>query len=216
MFLTLGLFVAALASGWWAVIRGPDLLARSDNPRRIIEDRYVPRGMLLDRTNTQINSTEGKTSTYTRVYKYPDLSTVVGYNHPIYGQSGLEASLDEYLRGLRGNPTATIWWNHLLYGMAPKGLDVRLSLDLYLQFRADEMMTGQRGTVILLNAQTGEIYVMSSHPTFDPSRLDEIGKKPQYRPRQTVDQSCHPGTLPLGTMPGAICTGTPGRQNFHA
>ena len=65
----------------------------------------------------------------------------MGYNHPIYGQAGLEASLDEYLRGLRGNPAATIWWNHLLYGMSPNGLDVRLSMDLTLQARADELMT---------------------------------------------------------------------------
>lgn len=200
VFLSLGLFAAALANGWWALVRGPDLLTRPDNPRRIIEDRYVPRGMLLDRTNTQINSTEGETSTYTRVYNYPDLATVVGYNHPIYGQSGLEAALDEYLRGLRGNPSTTIWWNHLLYGMAPNGLDVRLSLDLYLQYRADEMMRGHRGAVILLNAQTGEIYIMSSHPTFDPSRLDEIGTNLNKDPDKPLINRATQGLYPIGTM----------------
>ncbi|HEY3475690.1 MAG TPA: FtsW/RodA/SpoVE family cell cycle protein, partial [Anaerolineales bacterium] len=141
-FLCLGLFVAALANGWWAVVRGPDLLTRPDNPRRIIEDRYVPRGELLARSNAVINETQGMTGTYERVYQYPDLAPVTGYNHPIYGQAGLEAALDEYLRGLRGNPAATIWWNHLLYGMSPDGLDVRLSLDLLLQARADELMKG--------------------------------------------------------------------------
>ena len=50
-FLLLGLFAAALTNGWWAIVRGPDLLTRTDNPRRIIEDRYVPRGLLLDRSN---------------------------------------------------------------------------------------------------------------------------------------------------------------------
>ncbi len=161
-----------LANGWWAIVRGPDLLTRPDNPRRIIEDRYVPRGELLDRSNAVINGTEGTTGSYTRVYQYPDLASVTGYNHPIYGQGGLEASLDEYLRGTRGNPAATIWWNHLLYGMSPDGLDVRLSLDLTLQARADALMDGQRGAVVLLNAQSGEIFVMSSHPTFDPTRLE--------------------------------------------
>ena len=175
VFLSIGLFATALTNGWWAILRGPDLLVRTDNPRRIIEDNYVMRGMLLDRTNIIINTTEGEIGTYTRVYKYPDLASVVGYNHPIYGQAGLESSLDEYLRGLKGNLASTIWWNHLLYGMSPNGLDVRLSIDLYLQFRADELMVDHRGAVILLNAASGEILVMSSQPTFNPNDLNEIG-----------------------------------------
>lgn len=200
VFLSAGLFTAALANGWWSIIRGPDLLTRPDNPRRVIEDMYVPRGMLLDRTNAPINTTEGQIGAYTRAYKYPDLAAVVGYNDPIYGQSGLEASLDEYLRGLRGNPSAIIWWNHLLYGMAPKGLDIRLSLDLYFQYRADEMMIGHRGAVILLNARTGEIYVMSSHPTFNPSHLNEIGARLNKDPDKPLINRAVQGLYPIGTM----------------
>jgi cell division protein FtsW (lipid II flippase) len=200
VFLSLGLFTAALANGWWAIVRGPDLLTRTDNPRRIIADRYVPRGMLLDRTNQPINTTEGETGTYTRVYQYPDLAPVTGYNHPIYGQSGLEASLDEYLRGLRGNPAATIWWNHLLYGMSPDGLDVRLSLDLLLQQRADELMKDQHGAAILLNAQSGEIFVMSSHPTFDPGRLNEIGAQLNKDPNKPLINRAVQGLYPTGTL----------------
>jgi hypothetical protein len=199
-FLSLGLFTAALANGWWAVVRGPDLLTRTDNPRRIIEDRYVPRGLLLDRTNQAINTNKGTTGSYERVYQYPDLAPVTGYNHPIYGQSGLEASLDDYLRGIRGNPAGTIWWNHLLYGMSPHGLNVRLSLDLYLQFRADEMMNGHRGAVILLNAQSGEIFVMASHPTFNPSHLDEIGTRLNQDPDKPLINRAVQGLYPAGSM----------------
>lgn len=200
VFLSLGLFTAALTNGWWAIVRGPDLLTRSDNPRRIIEDRYVPRGKLLDRRNEPISTTEGTRGSYRRVYQYPDLAPVTGYNHPIYGQSGIEASLDEYLRGLRGNPSGTIWWNHLLYGMSPTGLDVRLSLDLSLQAHADERMADQHGAVILLNAQSGEILVMSSHPTFDPSRLDEIGAGLNKDPDKPLINRAAQGLYPSGTV----------------
>jgi len=200
VFLSLGFFIAALANGWWAVVRGPDLLTRPDNPRRIIEDRYVPRGQLLDRSNAVINGTEGTTGSYGRVYHYPGLATVIGYNHPIYGQSGLEASLDEYLRGLRGNPAADIWWNHLLYGMAPHGLDVRLSLDLTLQSHADEMMMDHRGAVVLLNAQSGEIFVMSSHPTFDPTDLNEIGAQLNKDSEKPLINRAVQGVYPAGSM----------------
>jgi hypothetical protein len=182
------------------VVRGPDLLTRPDNPRRIIEDRYVPRGELLDRSNTVINGTEGTTGTYSRVYRYPALASVTGYNHPIYGQGGLEASLDEYLRGTRGNPAAAIWWNHLLYGMSPDGLDVRLSLDLNFQRRADSLMTGRRGAAILMNAQSGEIFVMSSQPTFDPADLNEVGVQLNKDPNKPLINRATQGLYPLGTL----------------
>jgi cell division protein FtsW (lipid II flippase) len=200
VFLSLGLFTAALTNGWWAIVRGPDLLTRPDNPRRIIEDRYVLRGQLLDRNNDPINTTDGTKGSYRRVYQYPVLAAVTGYNHPIYGQSGLEASLDEYLRGLRGNPAATIWWNHLLYGMSPRGLDVRLSIDLALQAHADELMKDRSGAVILLNAQSGEILVMSSHPTFDPGRLDEVGAGLNKDPDKPLINRAAQGLYPTGTM----------------
>jgi cell division protein FtsW (lipid II flippase) len=199
-FLMLGLFTAALANGWWAVVRGPDLLTRTDNPRRIIEDRYVRRGMLLDRTDTPITSTVGSTGNFTRVYNYPDLAPITGYNNPIYGQSGLEDSLDEYLRGVKGNPAGTIWWSHILYGMSPHGLDVRLSLDLYLQQRVDEMMLGHSGAVVLLNAQSGEILVISSQPTFNPNHLNEIGAQLNKDPRKPLINRPLQGLYPAGTM----------------
>jgi cell division protein FtsW (lipid II flippase) len=199
-FLCGGLFIAALSNGWWAVVRGPDLLTRPDNPRRIIEDRYVPRGELLDRSNGIINGTQGTTGSYARVYEYPDLASVAGYNHPIYGQGGLEASLDEYLRGLRGNPATSIWWNHLLYGMSPDGLDVRLSLDLPLQRRADALMAGHRGAVVLLNAESGEIFVMASHPTFNPTDLNELGAQLNKDPNKPLINRAAQGLYPLGTL----------------
>jgi hypothetical protein len=199
-FLALALFTAALANGWWAVVRAPDLLTRPDNPRRIIEDRYVARGWLLDRANTPITTTSGTTGTYTRIYEYPALAPVTGYNHPVYGQSGLESSLDDYLRGLRGNPSGVIWWNHLLYGMSPQGLDVRLTLDLGLQSRADELLADQSGAVLLLNAHSGEIFVMASHPTFDPGNLDEIGTLLNTDPGKPLINRAVQGVYPAGGL----------------
>ncbi|MEP6895692.1 MAG: FtsW/RodA/SpoVE family cell cycle protein, partial [Chloroflexota bacterium] len=94
-FLIAGLFASALANGWWSVIRGPDLLTRSDNQRRMIEERYVARGALIDSTNSIINTTTGNLGNYSREYKYVDLAPVTGYTDPIYGQAGLEESLDD-------------------------------------------------------------------------------------------------------------------------
>lgn len=171
----LGLVAMSLGAGWWTMLRSDDLLSRTDNPRRAISDRYVQRGALLDRDNTVISVTQGEIGNLTRVYMYNELAPVVGYTHPIFGQAGLEASLDSYLRGLQGNPTSLIWWDRLLYGTPPPGLDVRLSLDLDLQTEADRLLGNHKGAIVLMNAKSGEVLVMASHPGFDPNQLDEQG-----------------------------------------
>ena len=102
----IGVIAMSLGTGWWTLVRGPDILNRTDNARRAISDRYVRRGSLLDRKDKPIDETEGETGDLTRVYLYPELAPVVGYTHPIFGQAGLEASLDSYLRGLQGNPAS--------------------------------------------------------------------------------------------------------------
>ncbi|MDP1546452.1 MAG: FtsW/RodA/SpoVE family cell cycle protein [Anaerolineales bacterium] len=197
--LAIGLAASALSAGWWAIVRGPDLLTRTDNPRRAIADRYVLRGELVDKNNTPINVTEGQSASYLRTYLYPQLAPVTGYTHNVYGQAGLEASLDNYLRGLQGNPTSLILWNQLLYGTPPPGLDVRLSIDITLQSAADQLLGGHRGAILLMNADTGEILVMVSHPVFDPNKLSEEGEalsQDQYSPllnRATL------GLYPIGT-----------------
>ena len=171
--LILAIIAASLTTGWWAFHRGPNLLTRTDNPRRAIADRFVHRGSLLDRHNSSLAESTGQAGSYIRQVSYPSLGPILGYTHPVYGQSGLEASLDPYLRGIQGNDPLTIWCHHLLYGQPPPGLDVRLTLDLELQLLADELLGGHSGALILLNAENGEILVMASHPTFDPDRLDD-------------------------------------------
>lgn len=198
--LFLGLFGCALANGWWSVVRGPDLLTRTDNQRRIIESRYVPRGALLDSSNSIITTNRGRIGTYERDYKYDDLAPIVGYTDPIYGQAGLEAALDEYLSGQNGNPTRTIAWSNLLYGMDPKGLDVRLSIDLRLQSRADELLHGHLGSVVLLNAQSGEILIMASHPTFDANHLAETGAQLIREADKPLLNRATLGQYPTGTI----------------
>jgi len=197
--LALGLAASAISVGWWAIVRGPDLLNRTDNPRRAIADRYVPRGELLDRNNQPINITEGESGTFSRIYLYPNLSPITGYTHPVYGQAGLEATLDGYLRGLQGNPGALMWWEHLIYGTPPPGLDVRLSLSLILQSKADQLLGGHTGAIVLMNAETGEILAMASHPTYDPSKLDDEGEALAQNPSAPLVNRATQGLYPIGT-----------------
>ena len=169
-----GVILIALGLGWWAFIRGPDLLTRTDNPRRAISDRFVQRGSIIDRNNSPINVSIGSPGEYQRTYFYPWLSGTSGYTSSVYGQSALEASMDPVLRGLEGNPGFTIWWNHLLYGQPPTGLDIRTTINLDFQELADQALSGDIGAAVLLDAENGEILTISSNPSFDANELDEI------------------------------------------
>ena len=168
-----GIAATTVITGWWTFYRAPILLTRTDNTRRAIADRYVRRGSILDRHNNPLVEVLGQPGSYTRHNLDPALGSIIGYTHPVYGQFGLESSLDPYLRGLQDNPSLSIWWNHLLYGQPPPGLDVRLSLDSDLQKTADSLLGDNIGALVLLNPQSGEILVMASHPTFDPDQLDQ-------------------------------------------
>jgi cell division protein FtsW (lipid II flippase) len=200
--LLLGLFALALTAGWWAVARSSTLLARPENPRRVITERYVQRGALIDRNNRPITTTIGSPGDYRREYDYPQLSDTTGYNHPLYGQAGLESGLDGYLRGLVGTPSTMILADELLYGQTPPGLNVRLTIDLEIQEQADSMLQGHHAALVLLNAQTGEILVISSHPNFDPNRMDEIWLNLLQDPNAPLFNRATQGQYPPGAALG--------------
>jgi cell division protein FtsW (lipid II flippase) len=202
--LLVGLAGLAVLAGWWSLLRGPDLVARTDNPRRAIADRYVPRGALLDRHNLPLSATEGTTGDLVRRYLYPELAPTLGYTDPRYGQAGLEASLDPYLRGLRGNPDELIWWDHVLYGQPPPGVDVRLSLDLDLQRTADRLLGRRAGAIVLLNAGSGEILALASHPTFDPNRLEQDWAALVADPATPLLNRAIQGRYALGNVMGGL------------
>ncbi|MCE5206874.1 MAG: FtsW/RodA/SpoVE family cell cycle protein [Chloroflexi bacterium] len=165
--------VLALTNGYWVLIRSDDLLSRSDNLRSAIGDLYVPRGNFLDRNNAPLTQSSGERGDYSVELLYPSLSPIIGYSDLYYGQAGLEASLDPYLRGMQANATSEIWSNAILYSQRPPGLNVRLSLDIEVQTIAGSMLEGVKGAVVLLNAQSGEILTIASTPYFDTNSLQE-------------------------------------------
>lgn len=198
------LLVLGLANGYWSFIKSGDLQTRADNPRPAINDRFAMRGSLLDRHNEPLAITEGEPGGLTRRVLVPELATTIGYNHPLYGQSGLEASLNDYLRGLKGTPSSTVWTSQLLAGQPPSGLDVRLSLDKNIQRVADRYLAGKKGALVLINAVTGEILALSSQPGFDPNTLDEHWAELNKDTSAPFVNRVTQGVYPPGTALGAF------------
>jgi cell division protein FtsW (lipid II flippase) len=194
-----GILAAALVNGWWSVFRSASLSGRVDNPRRSIAERYVRRGALVDRSGQPITMSMGTPGEFTREYLVPGLAATTGYSHPVYGLSGLEQAYDDYLRGVDGNPSLLIWSNQLLYGQPPTGLDIRLSIDSFIQKLTDQALSEKKAAAIVLNAQTGEILAISSQPGFDPNTLDENWLSWTTRVDSPLMNRVTQGSYPVGT-----------------
>ncbi len=168
------IIATSVLSFWWSAY----LVSRPENPRWIIDDRYVPRGKILDRRNKVIVTNSGLPGSYTRTSSHIPLYPIVGYTSSTYGQTGIESSMFAYLRGYAGYPFCTQFIQDLLYNQPPEGLDVRLTLDLDLQRRADAhlldaLQEDEGGAIVVMNAQSGEILAMASHPYFDAENIEE-------------------------------------------
>lgn len=165
--LFVGLVVCGITLGYWSLIKSPDLLSRTDNARRALNDLYSKRGSILDRNNQVLVSTDGDQGNYVRRYHYSFLTPILGYNHPTFGQANIEASYDPYLRGERGQPDLNIWWNHLTLGRPPDGLNIRSTLDISLEEKLLALFDGGKGAALLVTPRNGEIIGAVSVPYAD-------------------------------------------------
>lgn len=175
---TRGLLVAfavvALALGYWVIVRGDGLLARDDNPRRVLAEQRIQRGQILDRNGVVLSESapDPDTRVVRRHYPYPEVAPVVGYYSLRYGAGGVEAEQNRHLSGEAQLTPFEELARNLLH-RPPVGGDVQLTLDLGIQQAAASLLDGRRGAIVVLTAPGGEVLALASAPTFDPNQLDE-------------------------------------------
>ena len=136
------------------------------------------RGVMMDRNGIIIAETNVNQRLRTK-RNYPlgeALFHPVGVYSTIYNAQGLEASLDEILReGLDGNTLVTQTGDPTRKILS--GNHVMLTLDATLQQQAFEIQKRYQyaSGIIVLDARTAEVLVMSSFPSFDPNTA--VGEK---------------------------------------
>ena len=110
-----------------------------------------------------------------RVYRYgPVFSHALGYNHPVYGLTGLEAAARSVLLGggLRSREDLIAMGAELMdRERHAEGPSLTTTLDVDLQVSAYELLEGRRGAVVVLDIRNGDVLAMVSRPEFDPNRL---------------------------------------------
>ncbi len=88
------------------------------------------------------------------------------------GKNGVELAYDELLTGIDGERTIHIdhrgvYRSDVLTTPPQPGTDIFLTLDFELQKLALEALNGKRGSILMMDVNTGEILVYISSPSYD-------------------------------------------------
>ncbi len=186
-------------NSYLSVFKQQELVERPENLRWAVYDRYSPRGDILTVANEILATTQGEPGEYTRSVTYPQLSHIIGYTNALYGQSGLERSVYPFLRGY-GKTYGTYYWHEILYNQPPAGSDVRINIDLPLQKAADSFLGERTGAIVLINAKTGEIYALVSHPSFNANTLESDWQDLMASDDAPLLNRATQAEYPLGTL----------------
>ncbi|MDR2016086.1 MAG: penicillin-binding protein 2 [Burkholderiales bacterium] len=126
---------------------------------------------------------------YRRYYPAGELtSQILGFTDiDDYGQEGLELARQDWLGGKSGSRRVIInrkgeAVEDIAGVQAPReGRDLALSLDLRLQYLAQMELKAavaehkaKAGSLVVLDAQTGEVLALANWPTYNPNRRDEF------------------------------------------
>jgi penicillin-binding protein 2 len=91
---------------------------------------------------------------------------------PVIGKTGLENQYENRLHGQSGAKVAETNANgHIIHLLkenpAVGGNNLTLTIDLRLQRKAEELLQGIEGSIVMLDPRNGEILAMANAPTFD-------------------------------------------------
>ncbi|WP_080145426.1 penicillin-binding protein PBP4(5) [Marinilactibacillus piezotolerans] len=103
----------------------------------------------------------------------------------VVGKTGLEAALDDRLRGSKGGriyieseagETKTV----LIESEAQNGENIRLTIDMNLQQAAYDQFNGEPGSAVVMDPASGELLVAASSPSYDPQLFTQGISAEQY------------------------------------
>lgn len=165
------------AAAYWQLIRA-DLADHPINPKVMLAYKSS-RGRIYDRRGVLLADSDWDGQQYIRSYfGHPSLSHVIGYFHPRFGMTGVEAAYNSQL---------------------VKNRDIYLTIDAELQAAVGRHMGGQRGAVVVTNPCTGEILALYAAPYIDPNHLNEYWEEYVSDPSSPFYNRATQGVYPPGS-----------------
>ena len=157
------------------VIDANNIKAMPGNNHTLMKEAESQRGTISTYDGTILaESVQQEDGSYERVYPAGDLAThVVGYYSMQYGTSGIEASMNDSLRGTENYASWTDVINSLA-GVSQPGNDVTLTLNSKVQKAAQDAIAGYKGACVVIDPTTGAVLGMASSPTYDPANVGAV------------------------------------------
>ena len=162
------------------VFKANSLANDPNNPRVFAAEHDQPRGDILSADGVTLATSvpsQGTVDKYKRLYdSYTAtlFSQIVGYDSPIYGQTGIELEYDAYLKS-HTRPAKTLrdlLVNRTTTGNVTLTIGTRLQSQVAAAVEATDAHGGapQAGAVVI-DPRSGAIEAMYGIPTFDPTGL---------------------------------------------
>ncbi len=153
------------------VVAGPRYRDDARNPRVIASRTGKERGLILsadEQILAQSVADPDDPQRFNRVYPEGELyAHLIGFSSLNFGDDGLELAYADELRSKR-DLTVSDLLSALLGGdLRPKSL--QLTINHGLQQVAYSALGNQRGSVVAIRPDTGEVLAMVSKPSFDPN-----------------------------------------------
>lgn len=127
------------------------------------------------------------------------------------GKQGIEKYYEKLLHGTRGYQKVEVdslgRVQRTLEQVSPlPGRDITLTVDIRLQLRAEMLMRGKRGAIVMLNPKNGEILAFFSSPSYDPNPFVRGIKSREYQAlldnpdRPLINRVTQGGYAPASTV----------------
>lgn len=192
------------------IFAAEEIASNNANIRSLLREYSIKRGdiITLDGTRIAVSRPKKGQLKYRRTYPEGELyGQVTGYYSIRYGASRIESTFNEELLGDSGVISMQDIQDRFL-GSGEEGDDVRLTVHSRLQQAARDALGDQRGSVVALDPQTGEVRAMWNNPSYDPSPLASHDAKEAKRYWQSLDPKSPqsplvPGVTHFGYPPGS-------------
>ncbi|MGN0915654.1 MAG: penicillin-binding protein 2 [Succinivibrio sp.] len=132
------------------------------------------------------------------------------------GKLGIEKYYEDYLHGVTGSSKVEVNSHGqvirtLEYDPPEPGKDLTLTIDIRLQYYAQELFGKMKGAVVAIDPSNGEILAMYSNPSYDPNpfvrgiRTGEYSRLLNNPGHPLINRATQGGYAPASTVKPLLC-----------
>lgn len=170
----LAVFVALILYMTYFQVVKADKIADNDYNKRLwVDENKIKRGTIFDRDGvTLVETKKDEDGNNYRIFNYGfSYANITGYSSKKYGKHGLEKEYtNELLNISEKTPLQDI---KDMVHTKTEGNSLVLTTNTELQKYSFNKLEGHKGSIVVMNPKTGEVYAMVSRPSFDPNNLND-------------------------------------------